>query len=107
MTTETKFPAAEPTTDKELGAEVSKPTEEREKMPPLQSRFLFVDVASRRAKQLRRGALPRLDALKADPQTGERPPLANKLERIAMKEVDEGLIVYELPDPKPPNPNPS
>jgi DNA-directed RNA polymerase subunit K/omega len=105
MTTETEFPTAEPTNDKESGAEVSKPTEERKRMPPLQSRFLFVDVASRRAKQLRRGALPRLESLKADPQTGERPPLANKLERIAMKEVDEGLIVYELPDPKPPNPN--
>ena len=102
---ETESPAAEPNNESE--AEVSEPTEVREKMPPLQSRFLFVDVASRRAKQLRRGALPRIETLKADPQTGERPALANKLERIAMKEVDEGLIVYELPDPKPPNPNPS
>ena len=107
MTTETEFPAAEPTNDKESGAEVSKPTEERERMPSLQSRFAFVDVASRRAKQLRRGALPRLEALKADPETGERPALTNKLERIAMQEVDEGLIVYELPDPKPPNPDAS
>ena len=28
---------------------------------PITSRFLFVDVAAQRAKQLRRGALPRLD----------------------------------------------
>ena len=101
MTMETESPAAEPTNESE--AEVSEPTEAREKMPPLESRFLYVDVASRRATQLRRGALPRLEALKADPETGERPTPANKLERIAMKEVDEGLIVYELPDPKPPN----
>ena len=76
--------------------------EEREPMPPLESRFLYVDVAARRAKQLRRGALPRLEGLSPDPETGERPTPANKLERIAMKEVDQGLIVYELPDPSPP-----
>ena len=29
--------------------------------PPITSRFLFVDVAAQRAKQLRRGALPRID----------------------------------------------
>lgn len=68
-------------------------------MPPLESRFLYVDVAARRAKQLRRGALPRLKSLSPDPETGERPARVNKLERIAMEEVDEGLIVYELPDP--------
>ena len=62
------------------------------------SRFLYVDVASRRAKQLRRGALPRLAALAPDPETGERPAPVSKLERIAMEEVDEGLIAYALPD---------
>ena len=98
---ETGSSAAAP--NNESGAEVSEPTEAREKTPPIQSRFLYVDVASRRATQLRRGALPRLEALKADPETGERPTPENKLERIAMKEVDEGLIVYELPEPKPPS----
>ena len=37
---------------------------------PIESRFLFVDVAAMRAKQLRRGALPRLDdddAMAGDP----------------------------------------
>ena len=31
------------------------------KAAPIESRFLFVDVAALRAKQLRRGARPRLD----------------------------------------------
>lgn len=51
------------------------------------SRFLFVDVAAQRAKQLRRGALPRL----------ERTSSPHKLERIAMEEVRTGLIEYSLP----------
>ena len=33
----------------------------RPKAPPIESRFLFVDVAAMRAKQLRRGALVRID----------------------------------------------
>jgi DNA-directed RNA polymerase omega subunit len=55
--------------------------------PLITSRFLFVDVAAQRAKQLRRGALPRL----------ERAANANKLERVAMDEVRSGLIQYTLP----------
>lgn len=55
---------------------------------PITSRFLFVDIAAQRAKQLRRGAVPRLD----------RPSTApHKLERIAMEEVRTGLIEYSLP----------
>ena len=37
------------------------PAAPRPKAPPIESRFLFVDVAALRAKQLRRGALLRLD----------------------------------------------
>jgi DNA-directed RNA polymerase omega subunit len=74
--------------------------EERKRMPPIESRFLYVDVAARRAKQLRRGALPRLKGLTPDPETGIRPESAHKLERIAMEEVDDGLVVYELPGTK-------
>lgn len=55
---------------------------------PITSRFLFVDVAAQRAKQLRRGALPRL------PRT---PAAPHKLERVAMEEVRTGLIDYTLP----------
>lgn len=53
------------------------------------SRFLFVDVAALRAKQLRRGALPRLGA------SDTHHPL--KAERIAMEEVKKGLVAYDLP----------
>ena len=70
---------------------------EREPLPPIESRFLYVDVAAQRAKQLRRGALPRLKDLSPDPETGARPASPHKLERIAMEEVDDGLILYELP----------
>jgi DNA-directed RNA polymerase subunit K/omega len=57
---------------------------------PITSRFLFVDIAAQRAKQLRRGALSRIDRLAA----GHTP---HKLERVAMEEVRSGLILYTLP----------
>ena len=60
---------------------------------PITSRFLFVDVAAQRAKQLRRGALARLDRLA--PTAGPY-----KLERIAMEEVRTGLVHYTLPTPE-------
>ena len=72
-----------------------------ERMPRIESRFLFVDVAAQRAKQLRRGALPRLQHLPADPETDVRPETPARLERVAMEEVREGLVVYELPERKP------
>jgi DNA-directed RNA polymerase omega subunit len=56
--------------------------------PPITSRFLFVDVAAQRAKQLRRGARPRLER-------GAHVP--HKLERVAMEEVRAGVIQYTLP----------
>jgi len=55
---------------------------------PITSRFLFVDVAAQRAKQLRRGALPRVERLPAGP---------HKLERIAMEEVRQRVVQYTLP----------
>ena len=64
----------------------------------IQSRFLYVDIVAQRAKQLRRGSLPRLSHLQAHPDTGIRPEMPPKLERVAMDEVKEGLIEYELPD---------
>ncbi len=64
---------------------------------PIDSRFLFVDVAAQRAKQLRRGALARLPELRGDSPT--RPDRFFKLERVAMEEVSRGLIAYTLPDP--------
>ena len=60
-----------------------------EPVPPIQSRFLFVDVAALRAKQLRRGA--RLRILSAEG------PLPRKAERLAMEEVKRGLVMYDVP----------
>lgn len=78
------------------------PPEERPKAPPIESRFLFVDVAAMRAKQLRRGALVRLsdEDEKYDPQR----PHPHKAERIAMEEVRRGLVLYETPSTTNANP---
>jgi DNA-directed RNA polymerase subunit K/omega len=64
--------------------------DEAQPATPITSRFLFVDVAAQRAKQLRRGALPRIDRLAA----GHAP---HKLERVAMEEVRGGLVLYTRP----------
>lgn len=56
--------------------------------PEITSRFLFVDVAAQRAKQLRRGALPRVERHAAGP---------HKLERLAMEEVRQQVIQYTVP----------
>ena len=74
----------------------SEPPAPRPKAAPIDSRFLFVDIAAMRAKQLRRGAVPRLsddDGVfhRADP---------HKAERVAMEEVRRGLVLYDVP-PKP------
>lgn len=63
-----------------------------EPAPPISSRFLFVDVAALRAKQLRRGARVRI--------TEDVPQLPKKAERVAMEEVRRGLVYYDVPDPK-------
>ena len=63
-----------------------------EPAPPIESRFLFVDVAALRAKQLRRGARPRID--------GDEHPLPHKAERVAMEEVRRGLVYYDVPAKK-------
>ena len=64
------------------------------KAPPIESRFLYVDVAALRAKQLRRGARPRLD------QVEETVPVSKavKAERVAMEEVKQNLVQWDLPD---------
>ena len=59
---------------------------------PISSRFLFVDVAALRAKQLRRGAAVRYRT--------EQAPLPLKPERVAMEEVRRRLVPYSVP----PNP---
>ena len=59
-----------------------------ESLPPIQSRFLFVDVAALRAKQLRKGARVRFER---EPGL----PAPSKAERVAMEEVRRGLVKYE------------
>jgi DNA-directed RNA polymerase subunit K/omega len=66
----------------------------------IDSRFLFVDVAAQRAKQLRRGARPRLAVSDAEHTEGWRPDAPHKLERVAMEEVKRRLVLYTLP-PQP------
>ena len=67
------------------------------KAPPIESRFLFVDVAALRAKQLRRGARPRIAGYgEGEPQAD----LPRKPERVAMEEVRQNLVLYEVPDLK-------
>ncbi|MBM3770145.1 MAG: hypothetical protein FJW27_02445 [Acidimicrobiia bacterium] len=56
---------------------------------PITSRFLFVDVAAMRAKQLRRGARIRFGT---DQGTAPLKP-----ERVAMEEVRRRLVPYTVP----------
>ena len=64
--------------------------------PLVHSRFLFVDVAAMRAKQLRRGARPRLgQPEESDTHRQEW----HKPERVAMEEVRRGLVLYDVPAP--------
>jgi DNA-directed RNA polymerase omega subunit len=77
------------------GPEESAPKIPAEPSPPIESRFLFVDVAALRAKQLKRGARPRLSD---EAQQG-----THKLERVAMEEVRLGLVHYDIRQPTPPS----
>ena len=79
------------------GAEVDPvPPTPRTKVPPIENRFLFVDIAAMRAKQLKRGATCRLDEddQQADDVVRARPL---KVERLAMEEVRRGLVEYQTP----------
>jgi DNA-directed RNA polymerase subunit K/omega len=82
-------PAAETATAPADDAPIIHPT-----AAPIESRFLYVDVAALRAKQLRRGARPRLD------QVEEALPAmkAVKAERVAMEEVKQNLVQWDLPE---------
>lgn len=66
---------------------------ERHEGAPIESRFLYVDVSALRAKQLRRGARPRLDA--SDDVSHVK---IVKAERVAMEEVRQNLVEWHLPD---------
>ncbi|HTK30162.1 MAG TPA: DNA-directed RNA polymerase subunit omega [Vicinamibacterales bacterium] len=78
----------------ELPEQPEAPAIPPEPAAPITSRFLFVDVAALRAKQLRRGARVRIDD--ADGH------LPKKAERLAMEEVRRGLVQYDVPETPPP-----
>ena len=64
---------------------------------PVSNRFLFVDIAALRAKQLRRGARARIDQT---PHDGH--PQPHKAERVAMEEMKQRLVQFDLPATKKP-----
>lgn len=83
----------------------------RPEAQPIESRFLFVDVAALRAKQLRRGAKSRLEPAEPEAAVPTPPPASLtpgapvpasarqvKAERVAMQEVRQRLVEWELPD---------
>lgn len=72
----------------ELPVELEESVLPTEPAPPIESRFLFVDVAALRAKQLRRGARLRFSGDENQP---------HKAERLAMEEVRRGLVQYDVP----------
>tara|TARA_Y100001001_G_C7820751_1_gene243350 strand:- start:161 stop:484 length:324 start_codon:yes stop_codon:yes gene_type:complete len=94
MSKEIEAPKAQPASNNTETTEVSDP---RKPMPPVESRFMFVDIAALRAKQLRNGARPRVDSLNRKDRAAESVQTPQKIERIAMREVEEGMIVYDLP----------
>lgn len=51
-----------------------------------ESKFVYVIVAARRARQLQTGARPLVDY-----------PKSHKATRIAQEELDKGLLEYQLP----------
>lgn len=52
-----------------------------------ESQFVYVIVASRRARQLMAGARPLLEYIRS-----------RKATRLSMEELDKGLLEYEMPE---------
>jgi DNA-directed RNA polymerase subunit K/omega len=78
--------------------------DEKFALNPSESRFLFVEVAAQRAKQLRRGALNRRTPAPAEGEVPEAPLPTHKPERVAMEEVRRGFIQYGLGEEAEPLP---
>ncbi len=80
--------------------------DEKFALNPTAGRFLFVEVAAQRAKQLRRGALNRLQPVEPAEEAvpAEPPAPAHKAERVAMEEVKRGYIKYQLAEEPPSHP---
>ena len=80
--------------------------DEKYALNPTAARFLFVEVAAQRAKQLRRGALNRLQPVEPPDEAAqsETPAPAHKAERVAMEEVKRGYIQFDLAEEPPSHP---
>jgi DNA-directed RNA polymerase subunit K/omega len=89
----------EDTNDELQPAAESATQEPRPKAAPIESRFLYVDIAAMRAKQLRRGATPRLSEDDPEHDPHRIPP--HKPERVAMEEVRRGLVPYDIGHNRP------
>lgn len=94
-------PVVEPITEPVGEPVVPEPprADERFALNPTEARFLFVEVAAQRAKQLRRGALSRLRPVEAGGEAAavpETPAPAHKPERVAMEEVRKGFIQFDV-----------
>ncbi|CAN5680466.1 hypothetical protein BH24ACI2_BH24ACI2_10020 [soil metagenome] len=61
-------------------------TKKENKSPEIDSKYRKIILAAQRSKQLQRGAEPRV----------EMDPRKNKSTRIAMKELEEGKIDFEV-----------
>ena len=62
--------------------------EEESTQPEMDSKYRLIIVAAKRSKQLQRGARPRIDI---DPQK-------HKSTRIALEEVQQGKVNFEITD---------
>lgn len=101
MTEELQLP--DPSVESEEAPKPPVKADERYAVNPNERRFLFVDVAALRAKQLRKGAQNRIELAAAAGEPFPIPPreVGLKAERIAMEEVRLGFVPYELPDGTP------
>lgn len=79
--------------------DVTAPPQPIVRVAPPESRFLFVDVAALRAKQLRRGARPRIVVMVEGGEPSAEHP--RKPERVAMEEVRQGLVLFDIPETQP------
>jgi DNA-directed RNA polymerase omega subunit len=83
---------AHDTSLEQLPETVEEPSSPRlEPAPPITNRFLLVNVAAHRAKQLHKGASPRL----SDEDLASLG--SAKAERLAMEEIARGLVHYDVP----------
>jgi DNA-directed RNA polymerase subunit omega len=60
--------------------------EEESTQPEMDSKYRLIIVAAKRSKQLQRGARPRI----------EIDPLKHKVTRIALEEVQQGKVNFEI-----------